>query len=459
MKEEVTLAKGALGTAESVVMGVAGTAPAFSVAATTSTLVAAVGLLSAGSILYCGLIMLGVTLSFMYLNQKDAHAGASYAWVGQVFTPMLGFLSGWALLVASAVFMVSGTFPAATSTLLLIAPGLADSPVAVSLVAMVWLTVVSIVIIKGIKPTSYTQIVMTGLEVVILIGVIVLSFVEYGEHATHPFSWAWFSLGEFTPSLFAHGALISLFFFWGWDVTANLNEETRDAEKAAGRAALYSMFLVILVFIAFVCATQLVLSDEEINQSATNIVFTLADHLLPRPWSYLAVLAVMLSSIGTLETSILQFSRTLYAQARDGSLNRRYAKLHPNWQTPWVATIVIAAFGLILLLISAGFPSINEIIQDSVNAISFQVAFYYSLTGLACAWHYRREALKGVVPFIMVLAWPLLSALVLIFIGIYSLSSFDTVALVVSIGGILIGFIPYFWNRAKRGAQNSLSTH
>ena len=60
MSEQAGLAKGALGTLESAVMGVAGTAPAFSVAVTTATIVAAVGVLSVGSILYCGLIMFGL---------------------------------------------------------------------------------------------------------------------------------------------------------------------------------------------------------------------------------------------------------------------------------------------------------------------------------------------------------------------------------------------------------------
>lgn len=452
MSEPVTLAKGALGTPESVVMGVAGTAPAFSVAATTATLVGAVGLLSAGSIFYCGLIMLGVTLSFLYLNRKDASAGASYAWVGQVFNPTLGFLSGWALLVASAVFMVSGTLPAASATLLLVAPAYTDNTLAVGLVAMVWLTLVSIVVIKGIKPTSYTQIVMTAGEVLILVFLIVLAIVKFGDHPTHPFSWTWFSLTAFTPETFATGALTSLFFFWGWDVTANLNEETRNAERSAGRAALYSMGIVILIFIAFVCATLLVLTDDEIQQSVTNIVFTLADHLLPKPWSYIAVLAVMLSSIGTLETSILQFSRTLFAQARDGTLNPRYARLHRTWQTPWVATLVIASFGLVLLLISTGFPSVTDIIKDSVNSIGFLVAFYYSLTGLACAWHYRREGLASPIAFLVVILWPLASAAVLIFIGLYSLQTFDTVTLIIAIGGLAIGIVPMLWNRMRQRA-------
>jgi amino acid transporter len=207
------------------------------------------------------------------------------------------------------------------------------------------------------------------------------------------------------------------------------------------------------MFMAFVSATLLVLTDEEIAGSITNIVFTLADHLLPKPWSYLAVLAVMLSSIGTLETSILQFSRTLFAQARDGSMNRRYARLHRSWQTPWVATLVIAVFGLILLAISAGYPSLTDIIKDSVNAIGFQVAFYYSLTCLACAWYYRRDAFKGVVPFFTLLAWPLASAVVLIFIGLYSLPTFDTIALVVAIGGLVIGVVPMLLNRHGRVAS------
>src|SRR5215469_4033035 len=375
------LQAGALGLTESVVMGVAGTAPAFSLAATTATLIAAVGVLSAGSLLYCGLVMFGVTFSFMHLNRVITNAGASYAWVGEVFGPIFGFFAGWSLLVASAVFMVSGTVPAATATLILISPAHANDPGAVSFVAAAWLIAVSMVTVKGIKPTSYTQVVLTAIEVGVLVAVIVASVLQYGSHPTHPFSWRWLSLSSFTPARFAPGALTSLFFFWGWDVTLNLNEETRDAASAPGRGAVVAMIIVLLLFITFVIACQLVLSDAEIEQSSTNVVFALADRLFPRPWSYMAVVAVMLSTVGTLETSILQFTRTMYAKGRDGALHPRYAVLHKSWRTPWVATALITAIGLVLLFASSYFPSVGEIIKDSVNAIAFQVAFYYSLAG------------------------------------------------------------------------------
>ncbi len=453
MSDHAKLSEGALGVSESIVMGVAGTAPAFSVAATTSTLVASVGVLSPASILYCGLIMFGVTLAFMSLNKTAINAGASYAWVSREFNRTIGFFAGWALLVASAVFMVSGTIPAATATLLLIAPDLVDKPFWVTLTATGWLLAVSAVVVKGIKATSYTQIVMTAVEVGVLVVIIVAAIMQFGKQPAHPIGLADFSPLAFSPAVFATGALTALFFFWGWDVTVNLNEETRDPARSAGTAAVWTMVIVLLLFVLFLVAALLALTDEEIGKSSTNVVFALADKLFPRPWSYMAVLAVMLSSIGTLETSILQFTRTLFAQGRDGSLHPRYARLHPTWRTPWVATLAIATLGVTFLLLSSQFPTVNVIIKDSVNAIGFQVAFYYSLAGLACAWHHRRLALRNVASFFLLLLWPLASALFLIFIALYSIPTFDMMTNIVGIGGILVGVVPLVINRRRAARQ------
>lgn len=446
-KNQDGLESGALGLSESIIMGVAGTAPAFSIAATTAALIAAVGRLSPASLLYCGLIMFGVTFAYMHLNRINPNAGASYAWVSAIFHPVLGFFAGWALLVASAVFMVSGTIPAATATLTLIAPRLANEPAAVTLVAAGWLLLVSAIVVKGIKPTSYTQIVMTVIEVGILVAVILLALAKYGAHPAHAFSLAAFSPASFTPQLFATGALTAVFFFWGWDVTVNLNEETRDAARAPGRGALLAMLVVLALFMGFAAVTLLVLDDREIASSSTNVLFAVAEKLLPRPWSYLAVVAVMLSTIGTLETSILQFTRTMYAKARDGTLHPRYATLHKTFRTPWVATALITGFGLLLLFLSSQLPSVSEIIKDSVNAIGFQVAFYYGLAGFACAWHFRRDALRSPFDLVFLVVWPALSAAFLWFIAVYSIPGFDLATNIVGLGGIAIGGVPLLLNR------------
>jgi amino acid transporter len=183
----------ALGLVESVIMGVAGSGPAYSVAVSTATLIAAVGVLAPASLLYCSLIMFGVVFAFRHLNRLDVNAGASYAWVAKVFGPALGFFAGWSVIIGSILFMVSGTLPAATATLKLFVPSLVDNQNAVTLVASGWLVVIGGVVAKGIKLTSYTQIVFTVVEVGVVALLIALVAMCYPSAPAHAFSFAWFT--------------------------------------------------------------------------------------------------------------------------------------------------------------------------------------------------------------------------------------------------------------------------
>ena len=192
----------------------------------------------------------------------------------------------------------------------------------------------------------------------------------------------------------------------------------------------------------------IVLTDDEIAKANTNVLYAIADKLFPRPWSYLAVLATLLSTIGTLETQILQFSRSVFAMARDDMLHPRLANIHPKWRTPWVATLTIWLFGLLLLFGSSYMPSVHKILQCSIDAIGFQICFYMSLAGFACAWHYRKELQGGVYNAVTYVLWPLAAALFMVFIAVYSIPTLDRITNIVGIGGIVIGFVPLFLCRS-----------
>lgn len=447
------LAKGALGAFESAVMGVAGTAPAFSVAVTTAAIVASVGVLSVGSIFYCGLIMFGIMLAFLHLSKITPHAGAAYAWVGEVFGPVWGFFAGWGVLVASTFFMVSATIPAATSTLVMLFPDKVEDTVWVTSTAAIWLTVVTWVVTKGIKHASYAQLILTVIETVVVFALISAAFLQYGSQPAHPPSWIWLSPFSFTPQVFATGALTAIFFYWGWDVTMNLSEESKAGEgeqtHAAGQGAFWAMVNLILFFVIMMIVVLIVLTDEEIAQANTNVLYAIANKLFPAPWNYLAVLSTILSTIGTIETQILQFSRSMFAMARDEMLHPRYAHIHPEWQTPWVATAVIWFLGVFLLLCSSALPSVADILQSSILSIGFQICFYMSLAGFACAWHYRQQLRVGVIPAVSYVLWPLAAALFMVFIALYSVPTFDLLTNVCGMGGLLIGAIPLLLNRKR----------
>jgi amino acid transporter len=448
----------ALGLGESVVMGVAGSGPAYSLAATTAVLIGVVGVLAPASLLYCGLIMFGIVFAFRHLNSVDANAGATYSWLSSIFSPAIGFFAGWSVIAGSALFMVSGTLPAAAGTLNLIAPDLANDQNAVTLVAAGWIVVIGAVVAKGIKLSSYTQIVFTLFEVGVVTLLVVLAALGFAAAPAHAASPGWFMGTGFTPGLFAAGAGIALFAISGWDVTVNLNEETRDGACFAGRGSIVAAAITVVLLVGFNAVALRVLTDGEIQNAGVNIVFAVAEKLIPHPWDYVAVIAVLLSTVGTLETSILQFTRTVFAMGRDNMLPQRYARLHQTYRTPWLATLVITVLGLLLLVLSCGLSGIKTVIGDSVNAIGFQIAFYYGLAGLACAWYFRKQALRGLGRFILLFAWPLIGAGFCIFIAVYNIAVYDWTTNLVGVGGIAIGIVPYLRSRSvRRGATSPLA--
>src|SRR5580658_2157090 len=98
----------ALTKLDALLISVAGSAPANSLAVSTAALVAAVGLFGPGAILFGALPMFGIAIAFYYLNVWRSDAGASYAWVGRALHPALGFLAGWSIFLANIIFMVAG---------------------------------------------------------------------------------------------------------------------------------------------------------------------------------------------------------------------------------------------------------------------------------------------------------------------------------------------------------------
>ena len=139
--------------------------------------------------------------------------------------------------------------------------------------------------------------------------------------------------------------------------------------------------------------------------------------------------------------------------ARDDMLHPRYAKIHSQWQTPWVATLTIWFSGMLLLFASAFGESVQKVLDRSINAIDFQICFYMSLAGFACAWHYRKKLQQDLLSGFYHVLFPLFAALFMVFIAIYCIPSFDTETNIMGIGGLLLGFVPLFLNGVRSPRQ------
>jgi amino acid transporter len=164
---------------------------------------------------------------------------------------------------------------------------------------------------------------------------------------------------------------------------------------------------------------------------------------LGKAGGYAASLALILSSVATLETTMLQFSRTLFAMGRDKAMPAVFGVVHEKTVTPVRTMYLLLALGLGMIFISSFFASIATILADSVSGIAVQVCYYYGLAGLVCAWTYRESYKTSPGAFVLYVVFPALSALALFGLGIYALTTFNTVIRIVGIGGLVIGILFY----------------
>ncbi|MDX2598165.1 APC family permease [Streptomyces sp. WI03-4A] len=433
-----------LGTFDTVVMAVAGSAPAYSIAATTAVLFGTVGLAGPAALLYCAIPMLGIALAFSRLSRIDVNAGASYSWVGRTLHPFLGFVSGWALVVSATLFMVAGSLPAGSMTLALFDDGLAKDTALSTVVGSLWFLVMLGVVLGGARLTVRAQLLMSGMELGILALFALLALLH--THDARAFDWSWLGFSHFDGlSGFASGALVATFYYWGWDVTSNLSEETRDSRRTTGLAGLIGVGVVFVLFEVFTVAVNVVLTSRQIAANDADVLAVLGEEIWPGWGGRLLVVSVMLSTVATLETTLIQVTRSLFAMGRDRTMPAALGRVHRTWNTPWVAIVVVGAVALALFIASNALGSVGEILSDAISAIGLQIAVYYGLAGLAVVVAYRRTLLRSVSGFLLDGLWPLLGSVFMFWMLVESLGELSGAAIAIGVGGLAVGLVPMLW--------------
>jgi amino acid transporter len=449
-QNENSLRAGVLGLFDSVIMGVAGVAPGYSIAASTAVLFGAVALGGAAALLYCGIAMFGIVSAFSYLGRNEPKAGASYSWVRRALHPVLGYLSGWALIVSALIFMVAATVPAGSNLLGLFSTSAANNKGAVTLVGAIFFLMMVAAVAAGVTITVTLQVIMSSIELVLLLLFAVLA-IFHGHHV-HTFSWHWFAPSVFHGSSgFFAGALVAAFYYWGWDVTANLNEETKGAHKTPGLGGIIGIIFVFLLFEVFTIATNLVLTGGQITANASDVLSVLGQDVWHGTGGKLIVLAVVLSTIATLETTLIQVTRTLFAMGRDNTLPKKLGTVSPTLKTPIVATAAVTVFSLVLFVGSQFVGSLGTILTDAINAIGLQICIYYSLAGFAVVVLYRRQIFKSATNFIFMGLWPLIGALFMATMFVKTIPNLNGTTLWVGLGSMALGLIPmgYYWYKGN----------
>ena len=94
---EQTLKPNAIGFLDSLVIGLASTAPAYSLAAVIGSLVVVVGIQAPGALLASFVPMFLIAGAFFYMNRANRDAGTTFSWVTRTLGPWMGWIGGWAV--------------------------------------------------------------------------------------------------------------------------------------------------------------------------------------------------------------------------------------------------------------------------------------------------------------------------------------------------------------------------
>jgi amino acid transporter len=455
------LKTGALGWVSNLVIGVASTAPGYSLAATLGFVVAVGGMgFHAPAVMIVSFIpMLLIAAAYYYMNRADPDCGTSFTWVTRAMGPRLGWLTGWAIVVTDVIVMAALAYIAGVYTFLLFGlDAAATNLLDVSIVAAIWIIVMTAICYIGIELSARTQYFLLAAEIAALglFAAVALAKVYFGDPGGFHVQADWFNpftLHGGTTAL-VDGVLLGVFIYWGWDSGVCVNEESKDSANGPGRAAVLSTILLVLIYVVVATAAQAYAGTTFLKHHGDDVLSALGGPVLGSPLDKILIIAVLTSASASTQTTILPTARTTLSMARFGSIPKIFGRIHPRYLTPDVSTLVMGAVSLVwtLLIINVS----QNVLNDSITGIGFGIAFYYGLTGFACVVYYRKEIFKSLKNFIMVGVAPFLGGAMLTFIFVKAFFDYKTTStdvnysggflgvgtpVAIGVGGLLIGVV------------------
>ena len=438
---EKGLKGGALGLLSSIVVGMASTAPAYSLAASLGLVVAissdegSVGLKAPAIMLLAFVPMYFIAIAYQELNKAEPDCGTTFTWAARAFGPITGWLGGWGIIAADVIVMAnlaqvagaySYTFVAEVGGLLgqdwATVGELADSTLWSTVAGVLWIAIMTYICYRGIEVSARLQYGLLGIEVIVLVVFAVVALVKvYAgtamEYSLTP-SLAWLVPTDMPfGSVLAPALLTAFFIYWGWDTAVACNEESDDPGTTPGRAAVISTLLLLVTYalVSIAAVAFAGVGEEGVglgNPENSADVFRaigpdlVGDSALGKAGLILLAASILTSASASTQTTILPTARTALSMAVFKAIPSNFARIHPRYLTPTWATIgmgiISAVFYVLFTLVS---PSL---LLALIGSVGLMIAFYYGLTGFVCVWFYRKTCtsntrdlfMQGIIPFV-----------------------------------------------------------
>ena len=296
-----------------------------------------------------GLVAMAFTaMSYAAMSKAFPMAGSVYTYAARSLGPTAGFFAGWGILLDYLLI------PAATYVVCAVALHAVLPIVPKPLWVLGLLSLATLINYLGIETTARANLIMLGLQLLMLAVVIALEI----NAVLHHVGGAHFSLApfynpaEFTPGILFGALSFAVVSFLGFDAVSTLAEETKAGPDAVGRATILALCLAALLFMVQTYLASLFVLDrtsfapgEATDAAFYGIVVMIGGYGLKL---FVALPKVLFGSFAGALTAQASTARLLYSMSRDGKLPKRLAQIHPHRKVPVQAIFLVALITLVL---------------------------------------------------------------------------------------------------------------
>jgi len=316
------------------------------------------------------LVAIFTGLSYAELSSIFPKAGAEYVYSKHAFGRKLAFIIGWLVIISGFVFSATVAFGfAGYFEKLFGAPYL--------LTAVVLIVLLSFLVFYGIKESVWfgvisTLIEMTGLVIVIILGIPYLGRVDYFEFPS--------ITGVFTA------AALVFFAYVGFEQISRLAEETKNPKVNIHRATLISIAVTTIIYVLVAISAVSILDWSVLGASNAPIADIASKILGPQGFVVLSIIALFATS-NTVLFMMVATARMIYGVGKSFSHTSILACVHSKTRTPWVATIITAVFSVVAL----GFGKI-DVVANMTDFLIFVVFIVINAAAIKLRYTSEREA-------------------------------------------------------------------
>lgn len=334
-------------------------------------------------------------LSFAELGAAIPEAGGEYAYLRRAFGPARGFLFGWmhaivgrpsslSSIAAGLMRFMSFLLPVVAVpifTLHIAIPGLTGWIKPYDFVftwaqplAVLWIVAMTGINYLGVRLGGAVQVFLTAIKitsVVIVIGV--AFFAPAGPpHSPDPI-WP-HALNGSVFGAFLAALAAALWAYDGWEDLNLVGSEVQDPQRNFPRAMFGGVTLVAAIYFLFSAACLKVLPFSAVA-SSPHIASDVVQHVAGTSAAAWITIAMIISALGTMNSSVLSGARPAYAMARDGIFFKIADGVHPKYRTPGRA--------LIFQCVLASLMALTGTFEELTNLFIFAGWIFYGLAVVA----------------------------------------------------------------------------